>query len=241
MCLHVREGGFFGDWGNSRNANVNNFRTAIELITKRGIWIVRMGDASMTRLATQDCVIDYAHLPSRNALMDVYLLKECSFFLGTSSGILDTAYMLGKPVVLTNQTQWLNVMPQRRGDFVIFKHVYSNKENRFISIQEWLQRASEITRDHLASPDWSFVENSEDEIADVVTELLSFNLGKGSSQLQQEFKRAHLSAMVELSKTLMVDLQELENCNDWFRFASRALTWEGDVSHQYLSKNWNFN
>lgn len=241
VCLHVREGGYKGDWDNPRCAHISNFRAAIEIITKRGIWVVRMGDATMTRLPVMERVIDYAHIKSRNALMDVYLVKECSFFVGTSSGLLDTAYMLGKPVALTNQPQWINVMPPKRGDFVIFKHVFSKEENRFLSIKEWLQQASEITKEDWASPDWSFVENSEEEIADVVTQMLSFNLGKGASELQKEFKRVHLCAIVELSKVLRFDLQELENCNDWFRFASRILTWEGDVSDQYLTKNWDFN
>jgi len=237
-CIHVREGGYSGDWSNIRNANIANYIGAIKEITQRGGWVVRMGDHSMTKLPALKRVIDYAHSPSRRAIMDVYLLKECCFYVGTSSGITDTTFLLGKPVVLTNMTSWINVLPQNYGDLTIFKHVYSKSEKRFISIQEWLQRASMITAEHWSSPDWQLVENSEEEITSVVKEKLDYPTNHNTSYLQQEFKKAHLHAVQELSETLRFGSNAVENCSDWFRFASRMLTWRGEVSAEFLEKNW---
>ena len=238
VCVHVREGGYSGDWSNIRNANIANYIGAIKEITQRGGWVVRMGDHSMTKLPALKRVIDYAHSPSRRAIMDVYLLKECCFYVGTSSGITDTTFLLGKPVVLTNMTSWINVLPQNYGDLTIFKHVYSKSEKRFISIQEWLQRASMITAEHWSSPDWQLVENSEEEITSVVKEKLDYPTNHNTSYLQQEFKKAHLHAVQELSETLRFGSNAVENCSDWFRFASRMLTWRGEVSAEFLEKNW---
>ena len=238
VCLHVREGGYSGDWGNIRNSEITHYLGAIKEITQRGGWVVRMGDPSMTKLQPLERVIDYVHSPDRSAIMDVYLLKECSFYVGTTSGITDTAFLLGKPVVLTNMTSWINLLPPRYGDLVIFKHVYSQSEKRFISIQEWILRSSWITSDNWSSTDWLLVENSEEEIRSVVKERLDFPKYQGPSDLQQDFKKAHLSAARALSKTFRFSLSELENGNDWFRFASRMLTWRGEVSADFLEKNW---
>jgi len=241
VCLHVREGGYSGDWNNIRNADITCYLGAIKEITQRGGWVVRMGDPSMTKLPALERVIDYAHSPSRGALMDVYLMKECSFYVGTSSGITDTAFLLGKPVVLTNMTSWINLLPQKYGDLIIFKHIYSRSESRFISLQEWLLRASMITPDHWSSPDWQLVENSEDEITSVVREKLDLPGKRDPTDLQHEFKKTHLLAVQELSKTLRFGSAEIENCNDWFRMASRMLTWRGEVSTSFLEKNWHKN
>lgn len=237
VCLHVREGGYSGDWENFRNADIGNYLGAIKEITQRGGWVVRMGDPTMTKLPVLERVIDYAHSDNRSAIMDVYLLKECSFYVGTSSGITDTAFLLGKSVVLTNMTSWINLLPPQSGDLTIFKHVYSRSENRFLSIQEWLMRASSI-RENWSSPDWCLVDNSEEEITSVVKERLDFPSYQCSTYLQQEFRKAHLCAVQEMSKTFRFDSSELENCNEWFRFASRLLTWQGEVSAEFLEKNW---
>lgn len=238
VCLHVREGGYRGDWENKVNSNIGNYLGAIKEITQRGGWVVRLGDPTMTKLPILDQVIDYPFHPGRSAIMDVYLVKECSFYVGVGSGTLDTAFLLGKPVVMTNSLQWINGLPLRHGDIAIFKHVYSQSEKRFISIQEWLQRASMITTEHLSSPDWQLVENSDAEITSAVKERLDFSGYQGPTHFQQEFRKAHLCAVHEMSKTFRFNSNDVENCNEWFRFASRMLTWRGEISAEFLEKNW---
>jgi len=238
VCLHVREGGYKGDWKNIRNADIANYLEAIKEITRRGGWVVRMGDPTMTKLPVLERVIDYAFSPSRSAAMDVYLMKESAFYVGTSSGLTDTAFLLGKPMVLTNMMHWINGLPLRDGDLTIFHHLYSKSENRFVSIQEWFLKVSTFTTDLWSSPDWIQVQNSSEEIAGVVREFLDSNREKNPSALQEEFRRAHAHAVNELSETFRFASSELENCNEWFRFASRMLVWRGEISAGFLEKNW---
>lgn len=238
VCLHVREGGYKGDWENKVNSDIWNYLGAIKEITQRGGWVVRLGDPTMTKLPILDQVIDYPFHPGRSTMMDVYLVKECSFYVGVGSGTLDTAFLLGKPVVMTNSLQWINGLPLRHGDIAIFKHVYSRSEGRFLSLQEWLMRVSSITREDWSSPDWSLVENSEEEITNVVKERLDFSGDQGPTHLQQEFRKAHLHAVHEMSRTFRFSSNDVENCNEWFRFASRMLGWRGEISAGFLEKNW---
>ena len=81
-------------------------------------------------------------------------------------------------------------------------------------------------------------ENSEYEITSVVKERLDSHGEHGPTDLQREFKKTHLRAAHELSETLRFDSDELENCNHWFHFAPRLLTWRGEVSAGFLEKNW---
>ena len=47
VCFHVREGGYSGDFDNIRNCDIDNYVEAMQYITSKGGWVVRMGDASM--------------------------------------------------------------------------------------------------------------------------------------------------------------------------------------------------
>jgi putative glycosyltransferase (TIGR04372 family) len=239
VCLHVREGGYKDDWDNYRNSDIGNYLEAIKEITRRGGWVIRMGDPSMTKLPALERVLDYAHSQFRSAIMDIYLVKECAFCLGTSSGIIsDVPLLLGKPVVMTNTPQWINGLPPKPGDLVIFHHMYSKSESRFISIQEWLLRVSEFTTEEWGPPNWIHVQNSSEEITTAVKEFLDSNREKVPTLLQEEFRRAHVEAVKHMSEHFRFSSDELENCNEWYRFAPRMLEWGGAISDRFVEKNW---
>ena len=58
VCVHVRENGFINDEGRReyRNAKIENYTRAIERIVERGGWVIRMGDATMTKLPEMERV-----------------------------------------------------------------------------------------------------------------------------------------------------------------------------------------
>ena len=138
VCLHVRESGFHKDQGYWRNGSMDNYIGAIEEVTSRGGWVVRMGDASMKRLPAMERVIDYPFTEAKSGLMDVYLISECRAYIGVHSGILSVAMLFQRPIILTNMTNWGVVVPPKKGDIGLLKHVYSKSRNRFLSVREWV-------------------------------------------------------------------------------------------------------
>ena len=48
--------------------------------------------------------------------MDLYLIKECDFYVGTPSGPLDTAYLFEKPVFVTNLYDLYPSFPRKKND-----------------------------------------------------------------------------------------------------------------------------
>ena len=46
--------------------------------------------------------------------MDLYLIKNCSFYIGTQSGPMDTAYLFNKPVLMTNMCEIFASLPRKK-------------------------------------------------------------------------------------------------------------------------------
>ena len=103
VCVHVRERGYSpSDQGHHayRDADIGNYRSAMEEIVRRGGWCVRMGDASMTPLPPMPGLVDYATSSFKSDLMDVILCAQCRF--GTSSGLFLVSSAFGVPSALSN-------------------------------------------------------------------------------------------------------------------------------------------
>jgi len=72
----------------------------------------------------------------------------------------------------------------------------------------------------------------------VVKERLDFQSDQGPTPLQQEFRKVHLRQVQKMSETFRFGLSDVENDNTWFRMASRMLGWRGEISAEFLEKNW---
>jgi putative glycosyltransferase (TIGR04372 family) len=101
-CVHVREGGFWGDHTSPRNADIHSYIPMLEEIVSAGGHVVRMGDSAMTPLPELRNIHDYAVGHLRSAATDAYLLKHCRFFIGMQSGIQDTALLYERPGLIVN-------------------------------------------------------------------------------------------------------------------------------------------
>ncbi len=105
VALHVREAAskpMHSDMHNVLNARIADYLPAIEEVTRRGGWVIRMGDPTMTPLAPMPNVLDYCHSDIRSDWMDIYLFASARFFIGTSSGPAYVPPIYGVPCVLTN-------------------------------------------------------------------------------------------------------------------------------------------
>lgn len=248
MCLHVREGGFHGDWGNSkyRNADISNYIKAIEYVTDKGGWVVRLGDSSMKKLPNIERVIDYPFTNFKCALMDVYLISECRFYSGTMSGIWDMAVLFQKPMVLANIYTWIDSSPPRQGDLGILKHFYSKSKGRYLSIQEILEVPPEKQGYSESSTDEELQmhENSPKEIYDLFVEFLeNFEQRKEEdlSELQKKYTREFYErgkkALLEC-KTVTVEGTVEDTMFQKYRFAAKVSGFHGTLGRKFLAENW---
>jgi len=177
VALHVREARskkFHADLHNVLNANITDYLPAIEEITRRGGWVIRMGDPSMTALPAGLNVFDYCKSDHRSDWMDIFLCASASFFMGTSSGPAYVPTDFGVPCVHTNW--WPPAQrPWHSNDIFIPKLYRKIADGRVLSLSQSLREPFGYCNSisYLKkTQDVEVLDNSADDIRDAVIEML---------------------------------------------------------------------
>lgn len=236
VCLHIRESGYRGDYGSHsthRNSTLENYIKSVKAITDEGGWVVRIGDSSMTPFPQIERVIDYPHTRFKSELMDIYLISQCRFFLGTNSGPDGVATLFGKPMIIVNATEWTTGFPLKKGDLFITKHLFSRSANRFLSIMEILEepfiwQAFGPTLDS----NYVMVENTSEEIWEVVKEFLAQPANLKYSEQQETFNEGRRNQIHRWLNQLQ------EGAMQKYKMASRADPAGGTLGQKYLEQTW---
>jgi putative glycosyltransferase (TIGR04372 family) len=177
-CVHIREASFKKDLGLAvqeagLNADCATYLPAIKKIIDRGGWVVRIGDSGMSPLPASEGLFDYAHSPFKSPWMDIFLLGECRFFVGTSSGPAYVPPLFGIPCALTN---WYPTgsRPFNGRDIFIPKLIQAGTPARTFRFEDMFTPPFGYTLHYKDSGtiNLSAISNTADEIHDVVVELL---------------------------------------------------------------------
>ena len=233
VCFHVRESGYRKDADIFRNASIENSIEGIKAITAAGGWVVRIGDPSMTPLPQLERVIDYPHTRYNSELMDIYLISQCSLFIGPNSGPSDVATLFGKPMIIVNSTEWTLKCPLKKGDLTIIKHIFSRSRNRFLSIEEILEGPFDWQGFSSHSSEYMMVENTPEEIRDVIEEYLAEPEDYDYSELQEAFNQGRCDQIHRY-----LDPIDERSVVTQYRIASRADAAAGTLGQKYLEQNW---
>jgi hypothetical protein len=200
----------------------------------------------MKPLPEMDMLIDYPFTKYKNDSMDITLISECFFFIGCQSGIYDVAKLFGKPVLLLNMYNWTFGGPLHCHDRGIIKHIFSKREQKFLSIEEIFSTEWEAQNTNNIVQDYSFFENTEDEIYDAVIEYMSYmqeNLFPVSDlQIKSSNcikRQAHL--IFNNTESMLPEnvLNNNENIKQKYRMCSQVEGSCGFICNFYLDKNWN--
>ena len=197
VTLHVREGTWDGRGGGIhgiRNADVSTYFPAITEITRRGGWVVRIGDPSMTPLPILPKVLDYSHSDERADWMDIFTLACCRFMIGTNSGPAFVPPLYGTPCVLTNW--WPPAeRPWHASDIFIPKMHRRLSDGSYLTLRESLCEPFSFchSRRYLADHEGVVVEDNDPELirAAVVEMLARLD---GVSENRAEVSAARLQA-----------------------------------------------
>lgn len=198
VCLHVRESGWNDqdDYSEDfRNSDINSYSLAIKAVVDAGGWVIRLGDPSMTPLLDMPHVIDYAHSDAKSDWMDVFLCAQCRFLIGTSSGVFSFAMAFGVPLVLTNFLAAHAIYYISSQDIFIPRICRLKKENRPLSFKELISPPIGLlsTQFYYDQRDIEVIENTPEEIRDVVMEMLAridgtLKYSEGDEDCQEQFK-----------------------------------------------------
>jgi putative glycosyltransferase (TIGR04372 family) len=174
VTLHVRERGYLEDQRHDfRDCDVLDFLPAVARIYERGGWVVRIGDATMQPLPEQPGLIDYVYSEHRSDWMDMFLLSQCRFFLGSDSGPAWVPPLFGISAAI------VGAVPMGHGSYfrddIFLPKLYQDKHtSRILSFPEIL--ASPLrdlhTTDQVAEAGIVTLDNSPEEIVELVDEVM---------------------------------------------------------------------
>ncbi len=200
VCLHVREPGYHKEGDNPhqrhRNADIRTYLPAVEEVVRRGGWVVRLGDRSMTPLPNLPGLVDYAHSPLKSARLDVILSGGCRFYIGVASGLCHIPTTFGRPCVLTN---WVsNALPvYSRYDLFLPKLMSSVRTGRPLGFAEMyspVPRQAAYSGVFLTEHGLKVVDNTAAEIRAVVTEMLDQLDGRADYTPGDQARQARFAA-----------------------------------------------
>ncbi len=175
VCVHSREGGYSPADEHlhaHRNSDIASYSLAIERITERGGWCIRVGDPSMQPIPDLPRAIDYARSSWKSDWMDVFLGARCRFFLGNTSGLCALSSAFDVPSVLVNMVPLAACYGSHPSDIAVPKlHRKGSERLRFEDIfTSEIADFRETEQYHSAELD--VIDNTPDEIADAVIEML---------------------------------------------------------------------
>jgi putative glycosyltransferase (TIGR04372 family) len=191
VTFHAREQGFAGDpFPSPRNASLENFLPAMQEVVSHGGWAIRIGDKGMKPLPAMPGVIDYAHSDFKSDWMDIFLLAQCRFFVGTPSGPAQVPHLFGVPTVYTN---WIPMAdyPYHANGLLIHKTHRDGETGHKIPYSRFLSLRTDYTNIN-ARNNITVEENTAEEIREVVVEMLDRLDGKQPSPPPEDERRKAL-------------------------------------------------
>lgn len=183
VCLHVRSDGFYGQSTENaqrfRNTAIDSYYALIRAVTDMGLWVIRMGDASMPPLdpaqsGASGRVVDYALSLDRSAELDVALCAQCELFVSSPSGLHTVAHAFGRPVCEVNYPIYKG-FPWHPKNIFIPQLYFSHAKGRVLTLEEILG-TDVIHRDHqflLDQAGISLLSNEPEDIVETVREALA--------------------------------------------------------------------
>ena len=239
VCLHIRTQHYYNDssYSSYRNSNIENYIEGLKCLKAAGFQVIRLGDS--VDLGYHQYYIDYPNTVYKSELMDLFLIKNCKFYLGTNSGILDAAFLLGVPVLAVNVTDYLFVQPYKTSDIYIYKHVFSNEQKRFLTYNEIFKQeigingAFDSHQIHQFNQRYTLHDNSSKEIQEAIKEMCENleNMQK-ETDAQVIFKKKLIQAVLRWISNETYHTKHLEN-------AYRALTktyFNGRIGRHFAEK-----
>lgn len=186
VCIHVRQAGYKPEFAIDlpNNCAIETYFDAMKYLVGVGYRVIRLGNQTMTPLPQIPGVIDYAHSNVRSAFMDVFLIANCDFYIGTASGPAILASAFERPAVMTNM-QPLIARPPREHDIFIPKLYRRSASGSLLKFGEILASPLGYAFNNSSlfmDGKIEVVDNSPDEIRHAVSEMVELVTAKSLAQ-----------------------------------------------------------
>jgi putative glycosyltransferase (TIGR04372 family) len=147
ICFHNRDSVYLStvsphiEWNyhDYRDSSIYNFIPAMEELTSRGYYAIRMGAFVKEEIAsTNPMLIDYS-TKYRNDFMDIFLTAKCYFYIGDPCGLHTLPTIFRRPFATTNSIQFEHLISWFPNKLLILKKLFLRKENRLMTFREIIE------------------------------------------------------------------------------------------------------
>jgi putative glycosyltransferase (TIGR04372 family) len=174
VCLHIRTSNYHNEkFNNIRNSTINNYIEMIKYLVKKGFYVIRLGDSIEIpmQLSCIDGFWDYPSSDSKNEIFDLWLIKNCEFYIGTMSGIIDTAYLFNKKIISVNNI-YADFRYSGASFYCMIKNIYNKSTGVLLSEKEYLSRIKDIMEKNDL---FQFEENSSQQLLQLIENIFAIN------------------------------------------------------------------
>lgn len=241
VCLHVREGLYRNDINRRayRNSNIENYYELIKFLCKKNIYVIRIGRISENKIKIRDkLIIDLPFLDCKKDFLDLFLIKNCNFFIGDQSGPTDVAMFFNKDCLKTNMVRIFELGPVTAKSRSICKIPFFKNNKKLLNLNEYLELPYLYHHGAFINEDLDFVENSSEELYFAIKEYYStiFESNYCLSNDQILFNKKVLKNY--LNKYLNKDI-DLSNYFRKHNILRLLKSWEGSYSSFFLKNHFN--
>lgn len=212
VTLHVRESGYKlaldlpeRPKDAARNAEIETYYEAIDLLVNKGYTVVRVGDATM-RPMERPGVVDLATSPLRTEFLELWCFMRSEFFIGCDSGPYYAALLTNTPCLAVNITNPLGSYPLRLHDLYILKRSLDLVTGETLTLPEML------TEEYIFQPRkfarYRFIDNTSDEITQAVSEMVdTVRNGPSETAEQRKYRKlvTRLNTSERVRQSVLVD------------------------------------
>lgn len=241
VCLHVRDSGYKNDPGRKpyRNSNINNYIELIKYLINKNYFVVRMGKRSANTINfTDKNFFDYTQSHINSDVMDLYLISKCKFFVATQSGILDTAHMFNKPILMTNMNEIFCSYPLKKNDRGIFKTIRIKGQNTSLNLLDYIKMDYSKHNPIKEISEFDFEENSPEDLYDSIVEFENiykgenYNLSENQLKINKIIKSRFNNSLYKDLMNVPDPFNKIENS----KMAFFVKSIKGSLCNNYLKK-----
>ncbi len=244
VCLHVRESVFRNDGLRRpyRNSDIKNYYEMINFLLSKNIFVIRMGRKSEKPIEIKNkYLFDLPFSKKKYDYFDLFLIKNCKFYIGDQSGPTDAAVFFSKDCLKTNMLRLFELPPTTKKSRSICKLPFFKKNNKKLNLREYLDLPYIYHHPEFLDNELDFSENSSEDLYNAIEEYwhLIYKENRTSDALnktQQDFNKDLLGKFEKMYFEKDNDLNKFYRKKLLFRWLKST---QGSYCTSFLKKYYN--
>ncbi len=182
VCVIVRDAAYYKQalpnqdlsYHDYRNCDIDTYVPGLEALAEHGLFVLRMGAIVEKPMRSKHPrLIDYASSSFRSEFADVFLASRCKFCVSDGLGFYALPAAFRRPNAYVNYSPFHMFYSSRQVDLGIAKVFADAQTRRLLTLRELEgKNVARLTRTELiASSGMAIVDNSADEIRDLLMEM----------------------------------------------------------------------